>query len=145
MPVDDRLAEGLRPPGPTRARVATVLTSPLGAKADIRDEGRTELAYLRPVHMIRPDIERHTDSARNYVRRAGHSGDAGLLGKRSSAAASFAYPVVGCHNARTLLLAGFSRDRQAALWYSLISPLTAVRRLIRAVMSMASLGLCIGG
>jgi Aconitase C-terminal domain len=41
--------------------------------------------------------------------------------------------------------AGFSRDHQAALWYSLISPLTVVRRLIRAVMSMASLGSCIGG
>ena len=41
--------------------------------------------------------------------------------------------------------AGFSRDRQAALWYSLISPLTVVRRLIRAVMSMASPGLCMGG
>jgi hypothetical protein len=41
--------------------------------------------------------------------------------------------------------AGFSRDHQAALWYSLISPLTVVRRLIRAVMSMASPGSCIGG
>jgi hypothetical protein len=41
--------------------------------------------------------------------------------------------------------AEFSRDHQAALWYSLISPLTVVRRLIRAVMSMASLGSCIGG
>jgi alkanesulfonate monooxygenase SsuD/methylene tetrahydromethanopterin reductase-like flavin-dependent oxidoreductase (luciferase family) len=41
--------------------------------------------------------------------------------------------------------AGFSRDRQAALWYSLISPLTVVRRLIRAVMSLASPGSCTGG
>ncbi len=41
--------------------------------------------------------------------------------------------------------AGFSRDRQAALWYSLISPLKVVRRLIRAVMSMASPGLCTSG
>jgi hypothetical protein len=41
--------------------------------------------------------------------------------------------------------AAFSRDHQAALWYSLISPLTVVRRLIRAVMSMVSLGSCTGG
>ena len=41
--------------------------------------------------------------------------------------------------------AGFSRGHQATLWYSLISPLTVVRRLIRAVMSMASPGSCIGG
>ena len=52
---------------------------------------------------------------------------------------------VGCHNARTLLLGRAFPDRQAALWYSLISPLTAVWRLIRAVMSMASLGSCTGG
>jgi hypothetical protein len=52
---------------------------------------------------------------------------------------------VGCHNARTLLLGRAFPDRQAALWYSLINPLTAVWRLIRAVMSMASLGSCTGG
>ena len=50
--------------------------------------------------------------------------------------------VVGCHNARTTLLGWVSRDRQAALRYSLISPLTVVRRLIGAVMSLASPGLC---
>jgi len=52
---------------------------------------------------------------------------------------------VGCHNARTVVLGRAFLDRQAALWYSLINPLTAVRRLIRAVMSMASLGSCTGG
>ena len=52
---------------------------------------------------------------------------------------------VGCHNARKLSLGWVSRDRQAALWYSLISPLTVVRRLIRAVMLMASPGSCTGG
>ena len=41
---------------------------------------------------------------------------------------------VGCHNPRTLLLRWVFRDCQAALWYSLISPLTVVRRLIRAVV-----------
>jgi hypothetical protein len=35
---------------------------------------------------------------------------------------------------RTLLLRWVSRDHQAALWYSLISPLRVDRRLIRAVM-----------
>jgi len=57
----------------------------------------------------------------------------------------FAEWPVGCHSARTLLLGWVSRDHQAARWYSLISPLTVVRRLIRAVMSMALLGSCIGG
>ncbi len=52
---------------------------------------------------------------------------------------------MGCHNGRTLLLGRAFPDRQAALWYSLINPLTAVWRLIRAVMSMASLGSCTGG
>jgi hypothetical protein len=52
---------------------------------------------------------------------------------------------VGCHNARTTLLGWVSRDRQAALRYSLISPLTVVRRLIGAVMSLASPGSCTGG
>ena len=52
---------------------------------------------------------------------------------------------VGCHNARKLSLGWVSRDRQAALWYSLISPLTVVRRLIRAVMLMALPGSCVGG
>ena len=52
---------------------------------------------------------------------------------------------VGCHNARKLSLGWVSRDRQAARWYSLISPLTVVRRLIRAVMLMALPGSCIGG
>jgi hypothetical protein len=52
---------------------------------------------------------------------------------------------VGCHNARTAVLDRAFLDRQVALWYSLINPLTAVRRLIRAVMSMASLGSCTGG
>ena len=47
---------------------------------------------------------------------------------------------MGCHNARTTLLDWVSRDRQAALRYSLISPLTVVRRLIGAVMSLASPG-----
>ena len=52
---------------------------------------------------------------------------------------------VECHNARTTLLGWVSRDRQAALRYSLISPLTVVRRLIGTVMSLASLGSCTGG
>jgi putative transposase len=56
-----------------------------------------------------------------------------------------ATPRVGCHNARTVVLGRAFLDCQAALWYSLINPLTAVRRLIRAVMSMASLGSCTGG
>jgi hypothetical protein len=53
--------------------------------------------------------------------------------------------LVGCHNARTLLLGWVFRDGQAALWYSLISPLTVVWRLTPPVMLMASLGSCIGG
>ena len=63
---------------------------------------------------------------------------------RPETARALAVPV-GCHNALTLLLGRAFPDRQAALWYSLISPLTAVWRLIQAVMSMASLGSCTGG
>ena len=43
------------------------------------------------------------------------------------------------------LVGWVSRDRQAALRYLLISPLTVVRRLIGAVMSLASPGSCTGG
>lgn len=43
---------------------------------------------------------------------------------------------------RMLLLGRVSRDHQAALWYSLIRPLTVVRRLIGAAMPMASPVVC---
>jgi hypothetical protein len=68
-----------------------------------------------------------------------------VLGSQAGVLGAGGIEPVGCHNARTTLLGWVSRDRQAALRYSLISPLTVVRRLIGAVMSLASPGSYTGG
>ena len=60
-------------------RLSALITARLGD-----DRWLTDLDRLQPLEAF----IRQRRAARNYVRRAGRSGDAGLLGKRSTASAS---------------------------------------------------------